>query len=68
MTSVKYDDSVGYALQAGFDYKLDDRWSLNFDVKKLFLNTDVIVNGGAINAKDVQIDPWIFGLGVGYRF
>jgi len=68
VTSVKYEDSVGYALQAGFDYKLDDRWSLNFDVKKLFLNTDVTVNGGAINAKDVQIDPWIFGLGVGYRF
>lgn len=68
VTSVEYEDGLGYALQAGFDYKLDDNWSLNFDVKKLFLETDVKVNGGAINAKGVDIDPWIFGLGIGYKF
>ncbi|WP_169568223.1 OmpW/AlkL family protein [Sneathiella limimaris] len=68
VTSVKYEDSLGYALQAGFDYQLDNNWSLNFDVKKIFLETDVKVNGGAINARDAKIDPWIFGVGIGYRF
>lgn len=68
VSSVSYEDGFGYALQTGFDYQLDDRWSFNFDVKKLFLETDVKVNGGAINARDVKIDPWIIGIGVGYRF
>lgn len=68
VASVSYENNIGYALQAGFDYEFSDRWVLNFDVKKLFLETDVKVNGGAINARDVNIDPWIFGIGFGYRF
>lgn len=56
-----------YALQVGADYKLDAHWLLNADVKKIFLNTDVSVNNGAVRA-DVDLDPWVFGLGVGYRF
>lgn len=66
-SSVKYDNGVGYALQAGMDYKLDSHWMLNADVKKIFLNTDVNVNGGAVTA-DVNLDPWVIGFGVGYRF
>lgn len=65
--SVKYDDGFGYALQLGADYKLDDHWLLNADVKKIFLNTNASVNGGAVTA-DVDLDPWVIGFGVGYRF
>ncbi|HEX2753597.1 MAG TPA: OmpW family outer membrane protein [Alphaproteobacteria bacterium] len=54
-------------MQAGLDYKLDDHWMLNVDVKKIYLNTDVSVNNGAVTA-DVDLDPWVFGVGVGYRF
>ncbi len=68
VTDVEYEDGFGFALQAGLDYQFADNWSLNFDVKKIFLETDVKVNGGAINAKDVNIDPWIFGIGIGYKF
>lgn len=66
----KYDNGFGYALQAGVDVELTKKWSLNLDVKKLWLNTDVKVNAGLaslVNA-DVDIDPWIIGVGVGYRF
>lgn len=66
-SKVSYDNGFGYALQAGMDYKLDDHWSLNLDVKKIFLNTDVRVTGPAATA-DVDLDPWVFGAGVGYRF
>ncbi|NIZ00545.1 OmpW/AlkL family protein [Thalassospira lucentensis] len=68
--SIKYDDGFGYAFQAGFDYAISGPWSLNFDVKKVFLDTDVTADlGGASPAKvDVDLDPWIFGVGVGYRF
>ncbi len=64
---VSYENGFGYALQAGLDYKLDQNWSLNLDVKKIFLNVDARVTGPAATA-DVDLDPWVFGAGVGYRF
>jgi outer membrane protein len=54
-------------LQFGVDYMLNEHWLVNVDVKKLFLSTDVSLNGGAITA-DVDINPWIVGAGIGYRF
>ena len=67
INSIKYDDGISFALQAGFDIGLDEHWALNFDVKKLFHDTDVKINGGAIKA-DVDLDPWVFGAGIAYRF
>ena len=67
VANIDYDNSIGYALQAGMDYDLGNNWVFNLDVKKLWLSTDVSINNGAIKA-DVDIDPWIFGTGIGYRF
>jgi outer membrane protein len=58
--------SWGLALQAGLDYKLDQNWSLNLDVKKLQIRSDVYAGGDKISR--VKIDPWLIGVGVGYRF
>jgi len=67
--SISYDDGFGYAFQAGFDYAISGPWSLNVDVKKIFLNTDVTTNvGGNTHKADADLDPWLFGVGVGYRF
>ncbi len=41
--------------------------TFNIDLKKIWLNIDVSINGGAITA-DVDLDPLIFGAGFGYRF
>ena len=62
-----WDDAFGFALQAGFDYALDDRWSLNVDVKKIWLNLDADVTAAGVNAS-VDLDPWVVGAGIGYRF
>ena len=62
-----YNQSVGPAVQFGFDAKLDKHWVFNVDVKKIWMETDVSINAGAIKAK-VNIDPWLVGAGVGYRF
>jgi len=67
VNSINYRNSIGYALQAGMDYGIDDHWGINADIKKIFLNTDLELNGGGITA-DVDIDPWVFGLGVAYRY
>lgn len=56
-------NSWGGALQVGFDYALDKNWSLNFDVKKVYIDTTI--NNGIGKFK---IDPILVGVGVGYRF
>ncbi len=70
LRSVKYDNAWGYALQAGFDYSLGGNWYFNADVKKIFLNTDVTVttNTGTVVHADTDLDPWVVGIGVGYKF
>ena len=64
------DESFGGALQAGIDYRLNERWFLNADVKKVWINTDVSIDAGGLGTVtgDVDIDPVIFGLGIGLRY
>ncbi|MDF1480881.1 OmpW/AlkL family protein [Extensimonas sp. H3M7-6] len=58
--------SWGPALQAGLDYALDKNWVLNFDVKKVWMDTKV--TGAGLNDAKYKVDPWLIGVGVGYRF
>jgi len=58
--------STGLALQAGVDFKLDKKWSINFDIKKVQIRSDVTAGGAKISR--VQVDPVLAGVGVGYRF
>lgn len=58
--------SVGAALQAGIDYDLGRNLILNFDVKKLQIRADVRSAGTRLGA--LKIDPWLIGVGLGWRF
>jgi outer membrane protein len=64
--AVDYDNSVGFALQLGMDYSLNEDWFINVDIKRLFLSTDVTVDAttalGATVGADVTIDPWLAGV------
>lgn len=64
------DGGIGYALQAGFDYWVDDHWGLNFDAKYVNLDIDVDVDLGSthLDADNVDLDPFIIGVGTSYRF
>jgi outer membrane protein len=57
------------ALQIGFDYMIDRHWGFNVDVKKLWLrpNWDGNSNVGPLTGK-VNLDPWLIGAGVTYKF
>lgn len=59
-------DSIGAALQAGVDVRLDGKWSLNVDVKKVQIRSDVDIAG--VRASRVKVDPVLIGVGLGYRF
>lgn len=70
---VKYDNAVGFACQLGIDYMITEKFFINIDAKKIFLNTDVTVDASNLAAglsipAEVDIDPWLFGVGVGMRF
>lgn len=68
LSSVEYKDNASLALQAGFDIPIvDNCFYANVDVKKLFLKTTANFNNGAIIA-DVDLDPWLVGAGIAYRF
>lgn len=69
-SDLEVDGGFGYALQAGADYWLNDHWGLNIDAKYVNLEVDVDVNSGstALAADDVDLNPWILGAGVSYRF
>ena len=57
----------GPALQVGVDYNLQNKWLVNFDVKKIWFSTDVHADGlGKIDSLD--IDPWVVSFGVGKKF
>jgi outer membrane protein len=57
--------SWGGALQVGVDIPLDKNWSLNFDVKKIYIKTDVYTTS---NLGTLKLDPIAASVGIGYRF
>ncbi|ESY15360.1 membrane protein [Mesorhizobium sp. LNJC394B00] len=67
--ALKVKNTFGTALQVGFDYMVDQHWGVNFDVKKLFLKPDfdVTVDGAKLTGK-AELDPWLIGAGLTYRF
>jgi outer membrane protein len=64
---IELDDAFGFTLQAGVDVELGDGWYLNADVKKTWIDTDASWKGTDFTAK-VDVDPWIYSVGIGYRF
>ena len=60
------DYSFGGALQAGIDYEIQKNWYLNADVKYVWIKTDV--KAGSSTLTELEINPWVFGVGIGYRF
>lgn len=59
-------NSWGPALQVGVDIPLSKGLYLNFDVKKVYIRTDVSLNGK--NVGEFKIDPLLVGVGLGWRF
>jgi outer membrane protein len=59
-------NSFGPALQAGVDFPLSKNLYLNFDVKKVYIKTDVSAGGAKLGT--FKVDPVLVGVGLGWRF
>jgi outer membrane protein len=60
-------NSIGLAAQAGCDFDIGNAMYFNVDVKKVMLRSDVSIKGGA-RLTTAKLDPWLFSVGLGWRF
>lgn len=58
--------SLGWALQGGVDVNVGARSVFNVDLKYVKIETEVESSGSKIY--DLEINPWVIGAGLGYRF
>lgn len=65
-TDLSLGDSWGLAGQIGFDVLLNDDWFFNLDARYLDIDTKATLDG--VSLGKVEVDPWVFGAHIGYRF
>lgn len=63
-------NSAAPVAQIGFDYMLDKHVGINVDIKKIWLRPDWdgTLGGNVPVTGKVNLDPWLIGTGVTYKF
>ncbi len=62
-------DSWGLAAQVGMDYMLTDNVMINAQVRYIDIDTTGTTNYGGAKVKvDVDVDPMVYMVGLGYKF
>jgi outer membrane protein len=64
-SDIDIDNSLGWAAQVGADLALGNSWYANLDLKYLNVETKIKLAG---TKYDLDLNPLVLGLGVGYRF
>jgi outer membrane protein len=68
------DDSLGLAARAGLDIPIGGHWALNFAVWYIDIDTEAEItakSNGVTATKvkfDVELDPWVYNVGIAYKF
>jgi outer membrane protein len=79
---IEYKNNFAFAAQAGFDIDISKKMFVNVDLKKIFLSTTATVDASNLTPSsnpalapvlqtieaDVKINPWLLGVGIGYKF
>ena len=66
---LQLDDSFGLAGQVGIDYPLGEHWAINAAIWYIDIDTEAKIQTDAGNVEfDVDIDPWVYNLGIAYKF
>lgn len=69
-SKLELSDSWGLALQVGSDFKITDRLMLNAAVWRIDIDTKATARHAALGKVkvDVEVDPWVYMVGLGYKF
>ncbi len=64
------DDSVGLIAQLGFDYEISDNLYFNSSISYMNIDTEatVRVNGATATIVNVEINPWVTVISIGWKF
>ena len=67
---LKLDDSWGYALQVGADFMLGENWLVNASARYIDIATEATFNIGddIAGSSDVDINPMVYSVMLGYKF
>ena len=65
-TDLNLGDSWGLAGQIGFDVLFNDDWFFNLDVRYIDIDTKATLDN--VSLGKVEVDPWVYGVHIGYRF
>ncbi len=69
MSNLDVNNAVGFAVQAGADYMLNDTWGVFVDVKKAILRSEATGSLGPAPIKaDLRLDPLVVHTGITIRF
>lgn len=73
-TDIELDDSFGIAAELGIDYMITDNIGINAALWWADIDTEATINAYAGDTKadtstiDVDIDPWVYMVGLSYKF
>jgi len=69
-TSLNINDSWGWAAQVGADYMLTDNIMLNGQIRYIDIDTTAYASHKDLGRAKVNVDvkPWVYMLGLGYKF
>lgn len=65
-TKLSLSNTWGAAVHGGVDFRIDDRWLFTLDARWIGIEPVASVNG--VKVGTVHIDPFVYGVAVGYRF
>jgi len=65
-TDLDLDSSWGWAGEVGVDFPLNDKWLINLNARYIDIDTDAKLDGASLGT--VEIDPWVYGAHLGYKF
>jgi outer membrane protein len=70
LSNLELEGSFGLSAQFGGDYHLDDKWSVNASIRYIDIDSDASfdVAGNNIGKAEVNVDPMVYSLMLGYKF
>jgi outer membrane protein len=71
LNNFSLDQNFGLVLQGGADLMLTQNWGVFVDLKKVFMSTDAqgfVLNTAIPIRTHVQLDPWLVGAGVTFKY